>query len=305
MRYVVAVAEEGGFQNAAERLHVAQPALSRQVRQLERELGVELFRRRPTRVTQPGQVFVDGARRILVDVERAVERTRLVARGDVGTVRLGYTFTAAFDEIPRLLARLHSDHPVIDVETGERWDAELVASLEEGEFDVAVGHHLARLPGLMSAVLRRESFSAVLQTRHPLAQRANVALRDLHGETLRLLPRRLAPLYFDYVVAAVQSAGESFDVWQSPHAGLRNLAVGDLGGFTVVPSSVGERLPRGLTCVALVDPLPPVDLALLWRPTTASSPTQVVVQTAHQLAAAEGWTSVDEDDREKPELTSS
>jgi DNA-binding transcriptional LysR family regulator len=286
MRYVVAVAEEGGFQDAANRLHIAQPALSRQVRQLERELGVELFRRRPTRVTEPGQAFVDEARRILADVERAVERTRLVARGEIGTVRVGYTITAAFDALPRLLDRVYSDHPDIEVETGRRWDGELLTNLEDGEFDIAVGHHLTRRPEMASVVLRREHLAAVVPAEHPLAPRPAIALRDLRGETLRFLPRRLAPLHFDLVVGALQSTGEEFEIWQSADPRLGTFAVDDLGGFTIVPSSVGERLPRSVACVPLADPLPAVELAVVWRPESASPAAELVIETARKLAVA-------------------
>lgn len=285
MRYVVAVADAGGFQSAAMRLHVAQPALSRQVRQLERELGFELFRRRPTRVTEPGQAFVDEARRILADVERAVERTRRVARGEVGTVRIGYTITAEFDALPRLLDRVHSDHAEIEVETERRWDAELLTHLEDGDFDIAVGHHLARHPGMTAVVVRREHLAAVIPVDHPLAQRPDVALRDLRGETLRFLPRRLAPRYFDLVVGALRSAGEELDVWQGADPRLGSFAVDVLGGFTVVPSSVGERLPRTVTCVRLTDPLPAVELVVVWRPGLASPAAELVVETVRKLAA--------------------
>jgi DNA-binding transcriptional LysR family regulator len=286
MRYVVAVAEEGGFQDAANRLHIAQPALSRQVRQLERELGVELFRRRPTRVTEPGQAFVEEARRILAEVDRAVERTRLVARGEVGTVRIGYTMPAAFDALPRLLDRVYGDHQGIEVETGRRWDAELLTNLQDGDFDVLLGYHLASLPGLASAVLRREGLAAVMPAEHPLAPRSGIALRDLRGETFRFLPRRLAPLYVDFVMAAVHSTGETFEVWQSADPRLGTFAVDDLGGFTVVPASVGERLPRSVACVPFTDPLPEVDLDVVWRPDATSSAAQLVVETAHKLAVA-------------------
>jgi DNA-binding transcriptional LysR family regulator len=290
MRYVVAVAEEGGFQDAAARLHVAQPALSRQVAQLERELGVELFARRPTRITEPGQAFVDGARRILAEVERVVAHTRLVARGEVGVVRIGHTLTAAFDALPRLLDHVYREHPRVEVETGRRWDAELVTGLDEGRFDVAVGHQLARLPGLASLVLCRERFAAVLPAEHPLAGRPAVCLHDLQGETFRFLPRRLAPLYHDLVVSAVQGAGVTFDVWPSADPWLGCHAIADLGGFTVVPASVGARLPGGVTCLPLVDPVPAVDLVVLWRPDAVLPPAELVVKAAHQLAGDTGDT---------------
>lgn len=284
MRYVVAVADEGGFQDAACRLHVAQPALSRQVRQLERELGFDLFARRPTRVTEPGEVFVESARRILADVERAVEQTRLVARGEIGLVRMGYTITAAFDAVPRLLDTLYRDHPTIEVETGRRWDAELVDHLDRGDFDLALGYHLTRRPGLRSAVLRREPLAAVVASEHPLAGRPSIGLPELQGETFRFLPRRLAPHYFDLVVTAVQSTGAAFDVWQSADPRLGSFAVDDLGGFTVMPASVGGRLPKGVACIPLSDPLPMVDLDVMWRAEGTSPPTQTVVQAAHRLA---------------------
>jgi DNA-binding transcriptional LysR family regulator len=288
MRYVVAVADEGGFQDAACRLHVAQPALSRQVRQLERELGFDLFARRPTRVTEPGEVFVESARRILADVERVVEHTRLVAKGEIGLVRIGYTLTAAFDALPRLFDRLYRDHPRIEVETGRRWDAELVTSLDEGQFDVAIGYHLPRLPGLASAVLRRERLTVVVAADHPLAQRPGISLYDLHGETFRFLPRRLGALYYDVVVAAVQSTGEVFEVWESADPWLGSLAISDLGGFTVVPSSVGARLPNDVTCVPLTDALPSVELGIAWRPEATSPQAQLVIKAARQLTGGDG-----------------
>jgi DNA-binding transcriptional LysR family regulator len=284
MRYVVAVAEAGGFQHAADRLHVPQPALSRQVRQLEREIGVELFHRRPTRVTEPGRAFVDEARRILADVDRALEHTRLVARGEVGTVRVGYTMSAAFDALPRLLDNLYRGHPRLEIETGRRWDAELVADLHDGRFDVVVGHNLAYVPGLASAVLRREHLAAVLPIDHTLARRAAVALHELRGETLRFVARRLAPHYFDFVVAALRSTGESFDVHESADPRLGTFGVDDFGGFTVVPSSAGGRLPRGVVCVPLTDPLPTVQLDMAWRPDAISSPAKLVIETARELA---------------------
>jgi DNA-binding transcriptional LysR family regulator len=284
MRYIVAVAEEGGFQDAAHRLHVAQPALSRQVRQVERELGVELFSRRPTGVTEPGRAFVEEARRILAEVDRAVERTRRVAQGEIGTVRIGHAITAAFDVLPRLLARIERDHPAIEVETGRRWDAELTAHLDDGQFDLVVGHQLPRRAG-GSAVLGSEPLAAVVAADHPLAARPAIALRDLRGETVRLPPRRLAPSHFDLVTKALHGTGEDFAVGQSADPRLGTFGVDDLGGFTVVPSSVGTRLPRSVSCVPLTDPLPDVEVVAVWRPQITSPAVALVVRTVGALAA--------------------
>lgn len=287
MRYVVAVAEEGGFQEAAKRLHVVQPALSRQIGQLERELGVGLFRRRPTLVTEAGQAFVDDARRILTAVERAVERVRLVARGEIGRVRIGCTSTAALGALPRLLDKAARDHPQIEIETAWRWDAELVTSLHDGDVDIAVGHQLGRRAELASVVLGREPLVAIVPAEHRLASCPSVALHELRGETFRFVARRLAPLYFDLVVSALHGSGEEFEVSQTADARLGSFAVDDLGGFTLAPSSVTARLPRTVAGIPLTDPLAAVDLAVLWRPDASCPPVELVVETARKLAAAD------------------
>lgn len=289
MRYVVAIAEEGGFQDAADRLQIAQSALSRQVRQLEQDLGFELFHRRPTRLTDAGGIFVEQARRILSEVEQAVRRTRLVATGEVGTLRIGYTVSTTFEVVPRLLYAFGADHPGVTVHGRELWDVELIAALEDGHIDVAIGRGLPHPPGLDRVVLRREQPAVAVRFDNPLADRDSVALRDLRGETFRIFPRDLAPGYYDFTVAAVHSTGETFEIWHNPHPGLRDFPVRDLGGFTLVPPSIGERLPSGVTTIPLTDPLPPIELEALWRPASAPPQAELLLQTARRVAENLGW----------------
>lgn len=288
MRYVVTVADEGGFHRAAQRLHMAQPPLSRQIRELERELGVPLFHRRPTRLTEPGRVFVEAARRLLADAEQVLTRTRLAAQGFSGTVRVGYTQTAAFEEMPRLLAAMRHRHPGIQVAADQKWDAELTAAMAGGELDAVVGRHLGMPPGVAAERLRAEPYVAVMGARHRLAGRNTVALRDFRGETFRFFPRRLAPSYHDGVLAALRSTGESFAVWENPAPGLRNLSVCDTDrDFTIMAASVTAQLPPGVACVPLSDDLPPVELSLYWRQDAEFA--DVFVETAREVAAHEGW----------------
>jgi DNA-binding transcriptional LysR family regulator len=291
MRYAIAIAEEGTFHSAADRLHIAQPALSRQIHQLERDLGVQLFERRPTRPTGPGAVFVDHARRILADVEEMVSRTRLAACPAEGVVKVGYALDTTHEEMRKLLRTLTTDHSSLEVDG--RWlsDADLLTALEAGDVDVAIGRCLPKRPGLAVTTLRREQLVAALPAAHRLARRPQVALRDLRGETFRFVPRHLAPDYFDAVVAILRKGGETFDVWQIPLPGLPDCGVGDLGGFTLVPPSAGQRLAASVTCVPLADPLPPVELRILWRHDGATAPVQRLVDVARELAVSEGWTA--------------
>jgi len=268
MRYVIAIAETGGFQRAAERLHMAQPPLSRQIRDLERELGVALFHRRPTRLTAEGHVFVKHARSVLADVERAVAETRAAAAaGSVtGVVRLGCGPMSGSTDTPRLVAAITAKHPGIVVEVCESWDTALASALIAGDVDIAVGWHLAIGGELARRLLRREPYVVVVADGHPLADRGTVALSELRGETFRFLPRRFAPNYYDAVLAALRSSGEDFRVWENPLPGLRHFGDIRSDGFHLLPASIGGALPAGLTCLTVADEIPPAELEMVWRP---------------------------------------
>lgn len=290
MRYVVAVADEGGFEAAARRLHMAQPPLSRQIRDLERKLGVELFHRRPTRLTEVGRMFVAEARSVLAQADDLVERTKAAGRGLAGTIRLGYDIGAAYDTVPRLLAQLRSDHPGLTIEGHEELRLRLGSMLAAREVDAIIGaRDKAAVPGAERQLLRRERLVCLLDARHPLAGRDGIGLADLRGGTLVFHPRHVAPARYDFVVAAVHSTGESFTV--APHltGGLRRLSL-DATSFSVVLESMREHLPANVTCVAFLDPLPAVSVELQWRPGAANSPTEVLAETAAKLALRENWT---------------
>lgn len=288
MRYVIAIAESGGFEAAAERLHMTQPPLSRQIRDLERELGVTLFHRRPTRLTEAGRVFVESARQVLAEAERTVERTRRAAGVARGSVRAGYTVTAAFDEMPKLFAAMRARHPGIHLDAREAWDADLTAAAEDGELDVLLGRHLPVPAGFGTEVLRSEDLVVIVGAGHRLAGRDRVALRELRGETLRFFPRRLAPHYHDRVLAALHGTGETFEVWENPLPGLRNLRSLREDGFMLLPRSVAGQLPSGVACLTVTDELPPMELKISWRRGSGPAVT-ALVHTAGRLARREGW----------------
>ncbi|MGI5150238.1 LysR family transcriptional regulator [Plantactinospora sp. CA-294935] len=291
IRYVIAVAEAGGFEAAAERLHMTQPPLSRQIRELERQLGVDLFHRRPTRLTEAGRVFVESARELLIEAERTVERTRRAGRAEGGQVRVGYTVTTAFEEMPKLFAAMRDRHPGIRLDAWEAWDVDLSTALHEGELDVVLGRHLPVPTTYQRTRLRPDPYAVVVGAGHRLARRRTVALSDLRGETLLFFPRRLAPHYHDTVLAALRSSGETFDVWENPLPGLRNLNLNLRDqGFMFLPWSLGRQLPNGVACLSTADELPTIDLEIAWR-RHPSPPVRALVDTARQLARRERWTS--------------
>ncbi|GAA1132878.1 LysR substrate-binding domain-containing protein [Kribbella jejuensis] len=286
LRYVVAIADEGSFQAAALRLHIAQPPLSRQIRDLERELGVALFHRRPTRLTEPGRTFVDLARRLLSDAEQLLDRTRQAAAGELGTVRVGYTVSAAYDDMPAALSAMREHHPGVEVVGTELWGRDLEAALRAGDLDVGLGRFLPCPDGFQREVLRYEPYVVVLATDHPLARHRRTSLADLRGETFRFMPRALAPTYYDAVLAALHSTGETFAIWESPTPGLRSLRLREPdGGFTLLPKPVADRL-ADVRQLSLTEALPPCELQAVWSPPDAGPAAQVLISTVREALAA-------------------
>jgi DNA-binding transcriptional LysR family regulator len=291
LRYVVMVADEGSFQAAARRLHMAQPPLSRQISELERELGVRLFERRPTRLTGAGQVFTEAARQILAEIEQTIERTRQAARGQSGLVRLGYTVTASYDTVPAILSACRSQYPDLTIEASEMWPPEMTMALRDHRLDAGIGRGLPRDPAMASQVLRREPLVALVAATHPLAGRPVARLSDFRGATFRFFPRHLSSGYYDTILAILDGSGETFDILENPTPGLRHLSLLDGRGFTLVPATVGTHPPGGTVTIPLADNLPPVDLELQWRKDTTSPAIHAVATTARTLAASLAWTT--------------
>jgi DNA-binding transcriptional LysR family regulator len=292
MRYVIAVAEEGGFQRGAERLLMAQPPLSRQIRDLERELGVTLFERRPAvRLTDAGRVFVESARAILADADRLVERTTLAGRGEYGTIRVGYIYSAVFDTLPRLVAAMRTRHPGVTVEVRDGWTPELDAALLAGTYDLVLSRDMPHRPEYRRETLRREGLVAVVGEGHPLAQRGRAALRDFAGQRFCCPPRRLVPGRYDFMMAALERTGETFEHWESPIHGLGHLDLSDRRSFALVVASVTGQVPVGTTTVVITDDLPALELRMTWKRDNSSAILEVFVDAARGTADKEGWIS--------------
>jgi DNA-binding transcriptional LysR family regulator len=189
LRYFVAVAEEGGFSRAARRLHVVQPTLSMQIRDLESELGGPLFDRgaRQTKLTRAGETFLIEARQVLAQAERARSAARLALRGETGSVRIGVAGAAVFGGLP--IARIRAFHlarPLVRIELREAGPQRQRAAILAGELDVGYSA-LAAPPGeprLTSTPAGSMSFVVALPAGHPLTENANLTADQLAGQQL-------------------------------------------------------------------------------------------------------------------------
>jgi DNA-binding transcriptional LysR family regulator len=293
MRYFVAVAEHGNFTRAADELHVAQQAVSQQIRALEATLAVTLLRRssRKVELTPAGAVFLADARRLLAASDRAVRRVQAAARGEAGSLRLVYTLVTAYDTVPSLLELLSKRHPELKVSAREVYGAEVADLVLGGQCDLALVPMTSQPAGLRQRLVRREALRLAVSARHPLAGTEQVELTALKDERFEVWPRRMAPGYHDVVVGACRAAGfePSLD---EPGAGAAvwcdYIARGRGVGLAV--GSLASQLPPGIALVNLTPPRPTLAINAVWSDDGEMPPTvSRVLDAAATLAAEHEW----------------
>jgi DNA-binding transcriptional LysR family regulator len=269
LRYFIAVAEEKHVTRAAERLGIQQPPLSMQIRALEQELDVQLFRRKPRGVelTDAGAAFLDRARAILDQVDRAFATTRRTARGEQGRVVVGFTSSAPFHPfVPRVIRAYREMSPLVSLVLEESGSGELVQGLNNEEIDAAfIRSPLADVVGLNVRPLLEEKMIVALPTGHPLAKgvraerssrnrSAPLPLAALAKETFILYKRPGGPGLYDTIITACRGAGFSPLVGQEAPRIISTLNLVAAGlGVSVVPESLRRLQMDGVVYRHLAD----------------------------------------------------
>ncbi|MFE2250716.1 LysR family transcriptional regulator [Streptomyces lavendulae] len=277
LRYFVAVAEEGGFARAAERLHIVQSAVSQQVRRLERELGLTLFERTTRRVslTVAGERLLPEARVVLDAAERTRRVAADLASAGTGTLRLG-TVRGPGQRVYRLLARLAELAPEVRVRVRSLSVAERLAAVRTGALDAALVRALPTAPGLELLPLWEDPLYVALPAGHPAAALARPALRDLADLPLRLAAREHNAPFHDLVTAAVRAATGAAPPAGPPFTDLQDTltAIGAEGGrapsWTVFYRVSGLPEVAGTVIRPLASPGVTTSLAVLPGPPGAA-----------------------------------
>ena len=249
LRYVIAVAEERNVTRAAERLGMQPPPLSRQIRAIEREIDVQLFRRKPRGVelTDAGRAFLDNARAVLAQVDHTFETTRRTARGEQGRISVSYSSSVAFHPlVPRIIREFREAFPLVTVTLVEGYPDDLIERMRSDQIDVSFIRRLApKLEGVDIALLLEEPMVVALPSGHTLAQSddgraAALSLKALAGETFILFgaPHGALNMQSSAFVAACHAAGFNPRVGQVvPHISSRlNLIAAGLGIAVVAAS---------------------------------------------------------------------
>lgn len=290
LRTYVAVAERRSFTRAAEDLHIAQQAVSQQIKSLERSLGVTLLRRssRQVELTSEGKVFLADSRRVISAADRTARRVRAAARGEAGTLRVCYTLTTVWETIPRLLARIADLHPQIKVEAREVFGGDIPELLLAERCDLALAPMTSYPRAFRRRIVRREPLCIAISEADPLAQRRAVELGSLRDRRFEVWPRDMAPGFYDTVVGACRDAGFE-PVLDENAAG--NTVWGYLAhgrGVALINSSLVEQLPRGVKLVELASPAAMLTYEAVWHRNDLPVIDRVL-DVAADLAGELGW----------------
>ncbi len=268
LRYFVAVAEELHFGRAAKRLAISQPPLSFNIARLEESLGYALLRRstREVELTPAGRVFYREACRILGLAEQAQVLGQRAARGELGSLRIGFVGAALLSPIAGVLRRFELERPGVLLTVKELNSFEQVDALQREQVDFGIMHPRAIPPGLCSQVLYQEPFVCALPAGHALAGQKQVQLKALKDEAFVLFPRHFSPEYHDRIIAMCVAAGFTPYIRYEVRANATVAALVAAGfGVAIVPHSVQRVAIDGVVFLPLAKTRVNSELIGVWR----------------------------------------
>jgi DNA-binding transcriptional LysR family regulator len=268
LRYFVAVAEELHFGRAAERLQMTQPALSKQIAALEQELYVQLLTRtkRTVQLTVAGQVFLEQAKQLLAQTSTAIQLTQRAARGEVGQLTIGFTATATYTVLPRLVQNFRHDYPDVQISMVELSTEAQVAALNQGQIELAFLHPPIDERGLALHPILEEPFVVVLPKQHSLLRKKRLSLSQLANEKFILHPRQEGPVLYDGFIRLCQQAGFQPTIAKEVGSHQTRICLVAAGmGITFVPESVQLLVQGEVACRELTDSAIKLQFAAAWR----------------------------------------
>jgi DNA-binding transcriptional LysR family regulator len=271
LRYFVAIAEEENYRRAAQRLNVAQTALSTQIQDLEAELGFKLFDRLPrgVKLSAAGKLFLGDARRILREVTEAAARAARVARGQSGTLRIGFTENASWrGVVPESLRRFRERQPDAELQLTPATSLEQIDAIRTGRLDAGFVFNTPKADGELDHIpVAMQHVELALPVGHALTKSKKVRLRDLVDASFVWFPRREAPAFYDRLMHECFKGG-----LKSPRIvqeGLNEATILSLVshgmGVGWVNGTARGRCPESVVIVSVIDLDMPLPLALVWR----------------------------------------
>lgn len=289
LRYFLTVAEEMSFRQAAERLNIAQPGLSQQIKALEQILQVTLFdrSRRRLRMTLAGEMFMTEIRKIMQQVERATQIAQRASRGEIGRLAIGYVGSAAYTGVlTRLVGGFRADHPLIELEISELEMLQQLEAIAQGTLDVGFIRPPVPLPeGIASVPVLSEALLIALPSIHAHASESSVALRDLRNEVF-ITPQHPHQVSFNaHTVNACLAAGFEPRLGPQGRDFMTIASMVSVGlGVALVPKSVRCIQLPNVVYRPLTGDVPRGDLAVAFRRGDPSVAVKNFISLARKLA---------------------
>ena len=290
LRYFVAVAEERNFTRAAERLHMAQPPLSRSIQQLEETLEVQLFQRdsRPLKLTETGKFFYAHAVQLLAQTAELESMTRRVGNIE-RSLSIGFVGSTLYGMLPKIIRRFRDENATVELSLHEISTMDQIRALKDGQIDIGFGRIRHEDANIRRVILREEKMIVALPEGHPLSLlKPILALSDLVSETLIIFPKSPRPSYADQVLSAFQDRGlkprRIYEVRELQIA-LGLVAAGE--GISVVPSSVYGLKRDDVSYKELDDPTLVSPIIMSMRMLDESRDIQEMLELIYRLYAEE------------------
>lgn len=286
LRYFLAVAETLNFGKAADKLHISQPPLSRQISALERDVGATLLERhaRGVRLTPAGERLQADAKAVLQSLERAKTNARAAATGEQGKLFIGFTMAAAFTVVPSYARRFAAQWPAVELKLREVMSDDLATQVLDGRIDAAIMFPVPPRPGMAQCTVFREGMCLALPEKHPQANARNLRLADLADDPFMAAPRESSPALRGAIEAYCHDAGFEpkfrFEVqMQQTILGL----VADGAGVAIVPQSMRKVQVQGVKFKKL-PPGPQIEQVLAWSDANANPCLNNLIDMAGAMA---------------------
>ena len=288
LRYFIAVAEEGSFLTAAQRrLNTSQPSLSRQIRDLENEVGVQLLERqaRGVKLTAAGRVFLDHARLALLQVEAAADGARRTAEPQRPVLSMGFLVGLEVTWLPHLLRILREEAPEVEITLCTQSSPELALALMRGRLDVAFLRPEKESAGVIFKTLAKEPLIAVLPADHRLASRKRIRPQDLAREVY-VSSARTSPVLQAVIDDYATKVGITLKAkYEGENISSAMSLVASTGGISLVPLYAQNMLAPNVVARAIEGGMPVVDLALGYNQANSSPLLQRLLSRADELIA--------------------
>ncbi|MQV98213.1 LysR family transcriptional regulator [Sinorhizobium medicae] len=287
----VAVAEELHFGRAAKRLNISQPPLTKQIQQLERELGVALFERtkRKVELTAAGSVLLEEARRLLRQTENAAELVRKTERGETGHLAVGFIDAAIYSLVPNVVERFTRSYPHVTVELADLRIPDQVRGVSEGRLDVGFIHPPICGEQLAIETVLVEPLVVAVPQRHRLASRAEIPLAELANEALIQFPRSINPTLYDEIIGLCQSSGFNPKIVREATPKQTIIGLVSVGlGVSLLPRCLENLKRDGVACRPISGPNLSIDTSIIYRSDRLRPATKAFINVVRTVAREGG-----------------